>query len=97
MKRDSIKPAPGTHSPLNITLSTFERFEKEHEKPSKKHNFGLDARFEYTRPNKKKIIETRPAPSTYRTTMEWKGKDVSPKKQLWDTMIWKGRSTSVYH
>jgi hypothetical protein len=96
-QRNSAKPAPGTHSPMNMTLNTFERLEKEHERPSKIHHFGMDSRFDYTRPSKKKIVEKRPDPSSYKTTIEWKGKDVSPKKQLWDTMIWKGRSTSVYH
>lgn len=29
------------------------------------HGFGSDAKFEYTRPSKKKIIEERPAPCNY--------------------------------
>lgn len=35
-------------------------------KVEKKTGFGTDSKFAYDRPNKKKIIETRPAPSAYR-------------------------------
>ena len=96
-KRDSVKPAPGTHNPMNMTLNTFETIQKSQEKPSKVNHFGLDAKFEYTRPEKKKIVEKRPAPSNYKTTLEWRSKDMSPKKVLWNTMIWKGQSNSIYH
>ena len=97
-QRDAIKPASGTYSPMNITLSTFEKLQKDSGKPATKRNyFGLDSKFEYTRPDKKKIVEKRPAPSSYTTTHEWKGKDVSPKKSDLNVVIWKGRSNSVYH
>ena len=44
-KRDSVKPAPGSHNPMNMTLNTFETIQKLQEKPSKVHHFGLDAKF----------------------------------------------------
>lgn len=97
MKKQLAKPAPGTHSPLNTTLETFDQLADEYKKPSKRHLFGTDAKFEYTRDSKKKIVEKRPAPSSYTTTFEWRGKDLSPKKDLWNEKIWKGHSSSVYH
>ena len=96
-QRDAVKPAPGTHSPFNMTLNTFDKVKKDNEKSAKRNHFGLDSKFEYTRPTKKKILEKRPDPSSYTTMMEWKGKDVSPKKNTWNSMIWKGQSSSVYH
>jgi hypothetical protein len=69
LKRDSVKPAPGTHSPMNVTLDTFEKLQKDLERPSKVHHFGLDSKFEYTRQQKKKVVEKRPDPSSYRTTL----------------------------
>ncbi len=96
-QRESIKPAPGTHSPMNTTFTTFDQLKTELSKPSKKHYLGTDARFEYTREQKKKITEQRPAPSNYQTTIEWKGKDVSPKKTIWSDLVWRGHSSSVYH
>lgn len=55
-KRDSNIPAPGTYSPLNATFTTFEHLEKKQKKSKEKLvGFGTDARFEYTRPDKKKI------------------------------------------
>ena len=59
LKRDEIKPAPGTHSPMNTTLSTFDQLATEFKRPTKVHLLGTDAKFEYTRENKKKIIEKR--------------------------------------
>jgi hypothetical protein len=41
---------------MNVTISTFDRLANESLKPNKKHLFGNDARFEYTRENKKKIV-----------------------------------------
>lgn len=35
-------------------------------KKEKKTGFGTDSKFAYDRPSKKKILEIRPAPSTYR-------------------------------
>lgn len=55
-QRESSRPAPGTHSPLNTTLNTFDQLSIEKDKSSKKNHFGLDARFEYTRPIKKKVF-----------------------------------------
>lgn len=97
LKRDEVKPAPGTHSPMNTTLSTFDQLATEFKKPTKVHFLGTDAKFEYNRESKKKNIEKRPDPSSYTTTFEWKGKDVSPKKTSWNEMVWKGQSHSVYH
>jgi len=97
LKRDSVKPAPGTHNPMNVTLDTFDKIEKNNKAESKVQHFGLDSKFEYTRAQKKKIVEKRPDPSSYRTTFEWKGKDISPKKTMWETNIYKGPSSSVYH
>jgi hypothetical protein len=97
LKRDEIKPAPGTHSPMNTTLTTFDQLATEFKKPTKVNYLGKDAKFEYTRENKKKIVEKRPDPSSYTTTMEWKGKDVSPKKTSWSELVWKGHSQSIYH
>lgn len=82
---------------MNTTLTTFDQLAQELAKPTKKHYLGTDARFEYTREQKKKILEQRPSPSNYKTTLEWKGKDVSPKKTLWNDLIWRGHSSSVYH
>jgi hypothetical protein len=96
-QRDSVKPASGTYSPMNVTLTTFDRLANETAKPTKKQYFGSDARFEYTRQNKKKIVEKRPDPSSYATTVDWKGKDVSPKKQLWTELVWRGQTHGVYH
>ena len=45
MKRDLIKPAPGTHSPMNTTLTTFDQLSNEFAKPTKKHYLGTDAKF----------------------------------------------------
>ena len=71
---------------MNTTLTTFEQLATELEKPCKQKLFGTDAKFEYTRESKKKSIEKRPAPSSYSTTIEWKGKDVSPKKTIWNDL-----------
>jgi hypothetical protein len=82
---------------MNAGVRTFERFATEAAKPSKKKMFGCDARFEYTRENKKTVVEKRPDPSSYETIINWKGKNVSPKKQFWTEMVWKGQPLSVYH
>jgi hypothetical protein len=83
-KREAIKPAPGTHSPMNTTLFTFDQLALEYRKPSKKKGFGTDAKFEYTRENKKAIIEKRADLLAHAQVFEWKGKSVSPKKILWN-------------
>jgi len=54
LKRENIKPASGTYSPMNVTISTFDRLANEALKPNKKQLFGCDARFEYTRKIKRK-------------------------------------------
>lgn len=84
LKRDEVKPAPGTHSPMNTTLVTFDQLATEFKKSTKVNYMGKDAKFEYTRESKKKIVEKRPDPSSYKTMIEWKGKDVSPKKTSWN-------------
>jgi len=38
---------------------------KKKEKPIIFNGFGSDSKFEYNRPNKKIIVEERPAPSAY--------------------------------
>lgn len=47
LKRDAIKPAPGTYSPMNCTFTTFDSISQSPNK--EKHGFGSDARFTYTR------------------------------------------------
>lgn len=46
--------------------------------------FGTDARFQYTRPDKKKIKQKRPDPISYKTTYEWRVKKGSPKFKPWN-------------
>jgi hypothetical protein len=81
-KRHSVEPAPGTHTPIPLGYTTFDRImtadlaRKKRNDKSSVHGFGLDSKFEYTRPSKKKIIETRPAPSNYNMVLEWKGKQM---------------------
>lgn len=60
-------PDPATYSPLNSTFTTFELIDKEKKKSRKSNFFGNDARFEYTRPDLKKIKEKRPDPISYNT------------------------------
>lgn len=71
-KKKSVEPAPGTHTPIPADCTTFDRIrtadEARRKKKDKKivfHGFGSDAKFEYTRPSKKKIVEERPPPSAY--------------------------------
>ena len=53
---------------MNATFTTFEHIEKKANKSNEKiKGFGTDARFEYTRPEKKKIVEKRPDPISYNT------------------------------
>lgn len=66
-------------------------------KKAKKNGFGSDARFPYIRPNKKTIQEIRPAPSTYNTGMDWRGKQYNKKGKQWHEAVWKGSLTeSIY-
>lgn len=61
-KRRSVEPAPGTHTPIPLGYNTFDRIMTADQLKKKKndksvfHGFGSDAKFEYTRPSKKKII-----------------------------------------
>ena len=70
-KRKSVEPAPGTHTPVPLGYTTFDRImtadqiRKKKKDKSPFNGFGSDAKFEYTRPSKKKIIEERPAPCAY--------------------------------
>jgi hypothetical protein len=70
-KRKSVEPAPGTHTPIPAGYTTFDRImtadmaKRKKKDKSVFHGFGSDAKFEYTRPSKKKIIEERPAPCNY--------------------------------
>ena len=54
---------------MNCTFTTFDAISKSPPKKKEiKDNFGTtDARFPYTRPDKKKIKETRPSPDSYNT------------------------------
>lgn len=81
-KRRSVQPAPGTHTPIPVDCTTFDRIRTADEVQRKKkdksvfNGFGSDARFEYTRESKKKIMEERPAPCNYNLVLEWKGKNM---------------------
>lgn len=63
-KRHSVEPAPGTHTPIPCDCITFDRIRtadesRQRKKDDKKtvfNGFGSDAKFEYTRASKKKII-----------------------------------------
>jgi hypothetical protein len=64
--RDLIKPNPATYTPLNQSYDTFQRtFSLPKKNKVRKNGFGSDSRFPYTRPNKKIIVEERPAPWQY--------------------------------
>lgn len=102
-KRRSVEPAPGTHTPIPLGYNTFDRImtaelvkRKKNDK-SVSHGFGSDSKFEYTRPSKKKIIETRPAPCAYNMVLEWKGKKMDLRGNNWIRARSLGRSQSVYH
>lgn len=104
LKREQTLPAPGTYSPLNATFTTFdliENYAKKSEKSKSKEKasgFGTDARFEYTRPDLKKIKQKRPDPISYNTAYGWRQKKGSPKNKPWNQSIHKGFNTlSVYH
>lgn len=102
-KRHSVEPAPGTHTPIPCDCITFDRIRTADEARKKKkdktvfNGFGSDAKFEYTRTSKKKIIEQRPAPSTYNIVLEWKGKNMELKKNNWIRSRSYGPTKSVYH
>ena len=78
MKKKRKVPGPSTYRP--ISAGTFDRkklsFKYDRKKRSNSLNkgFGVDAKFEYTRQNKKKIKEKRPAPTRYNITIDWKRK-----------------------
>ena len=96
--RDSRKPSPASYSPKSMTMRTFDTMPvSPKKKKESQFGFGTDARFEYIRPNKKTIVEKRPAPVSYRTTYDWKGKGDKPKQRTWDEDVWKGRVEGVYH
>lgn len=44
-KRDSKIPGPATHSPMNISIVTFDQLAIRFEQPTKKRCFGTDAKF----------------------------------------------------
>lgn len=105
LKRKSVEPAPGTHTPIPADCFTFDRIwtaeeakrKKKSDKKSVFNGFGSDSRFPYTRANKKKIIEQRPPPSAYNLVLEWKGKNMDIKKDNWIRSRSYGPSKSVYH
>ena len=65
---------------MNCTFTTFDTLNSPKKKDSKFEGFGTDARFTYTRAEKKKFKEIRPGPSSYNTIISWKGKG-SPKEK----------------
>ena len=108
-KRLSVQPAPGTHTPIPLGYSTFARIMTADSAMKKRgdtksegkgrvfHGFGSDAKFEYTRPSKKKIVEKRPAPCDHEIMLEWKGKNMEMRGKNWIRARSVGRSRSVYH
>jgi hypothetical protein len=76
---------------------TAEQLRRKKKDKSTFHGFGSDAKFEYTRPSKKKIIEQRPAPCAYSLGLEWKGKNMDLRGNNWIRSRSYGRSQSVYH
>ena len=90
------KPNPASYTPCQSSYNTFDSMSNSPKKEAK-NGFGSDARFPYIRPNKKKIIEKRPDPISYNTTIRWKGKKDSPKKKSWNESLWKGSQSSIYH
>ena len=97
-KRALSIPGSSTYSPLDQSFRTFDHLNNSPKKSLEKKNcFGSDARFPYVRPPKKVIVEKRPDPISYTTTITWRGKKDSPKKRTWNECIWKGSSSSVYH
>ena len=104
----SVQPAPGTHTPIPLGYSTFDRImtadratrartASSEKKTRVFHGFGSDAKFEYTRPNKKKILEKRPAPCDHEMVLEWKGKNMQLRGHNWIRARSVARSRSVYH
>ena len=103
LKRKSVEPASGTYTPIPADCTTFDRIKTAEETKRKKksqstfHGFGSDARFTYTRQNKKRIIEQRPPPCTYNLVLEWKGKNIDIKKDNWIRSRSYGPSRGVYN
>lgn len=98
-----MEPAPGTHTPIPLGYNTFDRIKSACETSRKRkdktvfNGFGSDAKFEYTRPSKKKIVEVRPQPTAYNLVLEWKGKGMDLRGNNWIRARSQGRSQSVYH
>ena len=84
---------------MNCTFATFDSISQSPKNKEKKVDyFGNDARFEYTRPDKKKIKEIRPSPNMYNTIMDWKGKKSPKNSKGWYDSVSKGFATlSVYN
>jgi hypothetical protein len=80
---------------MNMTLNTFDKISLSPKGKTKVPGFGTSARFGYQVPEKKKIKEIRPSPAHYKTMLEWKNKDESPKFKPWNTAIWKGKQFST--
>lgn len=60
---EAAKPSSSSYqTQLNTTIETFDNFKLKDFSKSKKKFFGGDSKFEYTRANKKTIIEKRPSP-----------------------------------
>lgn len=84
-KRRSVV-GPPSYSPIPLEYNTFNRIatsEKKKKKTELRNGFGSDAKFPYDRVSKKKILEVRPAPCEYKMEIEWKGKDMEPRKNNW--------------
>lgn len=98
------KKIPGPSSYRPASAGTFARKELDIKKDLKKNSkslnkgFGTDAKFEYCRPSKKKIVETRPTPTKYDLSIPWKGKADSTKNKGWASFLsTRSASMSVYH
>ena len=73
------KPSANSYKPIFQSFDSFQLTQRmldiSPRKSLEKTNwFGSDAKFEYTRPDKKKIKEVRPSPASYNTGINWKGK-----------------------
>ena len=67
---------------MNLTFTTFDSIKHSPKKEKEvQKGFGTDAKFTYTRIDKKKIKEERPSPNSYNTIIPWKGKKESPTKR----------------
>ena len=102
MKKAKKKPGPSSYRPASA--GTFDRVKLDTERDRKKRSkslnkgFGTDAKFEYCRVSKKKIIEERPDPTKYDLRITWRGKKDETKKHGWNSFLsTRSNSMSVYN